>query len=334
MEIHMMQHGIYPRSRGLARAISRYMSGKLSRESLEEVYTIYTEKFFKQMTRIGCRRFSDGMLRWDDIFNPLISWIEGVEVDGLKRFYDNNYFFRQPVIKSKISYREAIASSLLERSVEIAKKMDVQADRLSLSLPGPFTMVTNSLLNQSEYSIEGFLRDYVEKVLVTEIDRSLRMGVTNIDLHEPSLVVYNISLKEIEDIYRGLSERFPKARLWIITYFGYKKETIYTLAKLAGRSGNIFYTADLTEIASPPWDQISDIASMGGLALSIVNTRTTKIEDQRNLVDKILKAIGRRGRAELYLTHNASLEFLPEVVAVKKLKLLRRIVSSIRKRLG
>ncbi len=333
MEIYLMQHGVYPRPRGLARAISRYMSGKLSRESLDRIYARYTEKFFKHMLNLGYDRFSDGMLRWDDIFNPMISGIEGVEINGLRRFYDNNYFFRQPIIKNKINYREAIASTLLEKNIEIAKKMGITSDRVALSLPGPFTMATNSLLDQNIYSIEEFMRDYVEKVIFLEVEESLKIGVKNIDLHEPSLVVYEAPLNHIENIYRELSERFPNSRFWIITYFGYRWEVLHTLARLASRNGNIFFTADITEVPSPSWDRIFDLASMGGLALAVVNTRTTKMENYKDLVYRILEIARRKDGGELYITHNTSLEFLPEIIAVRKLRLLRRIAKGVREKL-
>jgi 5-methyltetrahydropteroyltriglutamate--homocysteine methyltransferase len=333
MEVYLMQHGIYPRPRGLAKAISRYISGKLSREDLDKIYARYTEKFFKYMLNLGYNRFSDGMLRWDDIFNPMISGIEGVEINGLRRFYDNNYFFRQPIIKNKINYREAIASILLEKSIEIAKKMGITSDRVALSLPGPFTMATNSLLDQNIYSIEELMRDYVEKVIFLEVEKSLKIGVKNIDLHEPSLVVYEAPLNYIENIYRELSERFPNSRFWIIMYFGYKWEVLQTFARLASKNGNIFCTVDVTEVSPPPWDQIIDLVSMGDLALAVVNARTTKMENYKDLVYRILEIARRRDSGELYITHNTSLEFLPEVVAMKKLRLLRRIAKSVREKL-
>lgn len=333
MEVYLMQHGLYPRPRGLARAISRYMSGKLSKDDLDKIYARYTERFFKYMLNLGYHRFSDGMLRWDDIFNPMISGIDGIEINGLKRFYDNNYFFRQPVIKNKISYREAVASAILEKSIEIAKKIDIPINRIALSLPGPFTMVTNSLLDQSIYSVEEFMKDYIEKVVFLEVERSLRIGVKNIDLHEPSLVVYESPLGYIENIYRELLERFPNSRFWVITYFGYRWEVLQIFARLASRYDNMFYTVDVAE-TPPPWDKISDLASLGSLVLAIVNARTTRMENYKDLVHRILEIARKRDGGELYITHNTSLEFLPEIIAVKKLRLLRRIAKNVREKLN
>lgn len=335
MGVYIMQHGLYPRPLGLAKAISRHMSGKLSEGELEEVYARYTKRFFKQVSSIGCRRFSDGMFRWDDIFNPLISGIEGVEVNGLKRFYDNNYFFRQPVIKSRIGYREPIASKLLEKSLPAAREVGIDSSSVSLTLPGPLTMATNSLIVHSSYTIEGFMRDYAEKVLSLEIEGGLKIGVVNIDLHEPSLVVHGSQLEQAGRIYRELAETFPKARIWIITYFGYTREPLKVLSSIAGEKGNVMYSVDLAEAPPSAWEHLEDLIVMGNTALAIVNSRTTKMEEYRELTARLLRTARRAStRGDIYITHNASLEFLPEVVAIRKLKVLRRVAARSNKELG
>ncbi len=55
---------------------------------------------------------TDGLYRWDDIFNPFIRFIEGVEVNGLFKFYENNFFYRSPVVRgsfpcARIPFRSA-----------------------------------------------------------------------------------------------------------------------------------------------------------------------------------------------------------------------------------
>jgi len=335
MGIQVMEHGLYPRPLGLARAISRHISGKLSGEGLDEAYARYTRRFFKHVKSVGCARFSDGMLRWDDIFNPLISWIDGVEVDGLKRFYDNNYFFRQPIVRERIGYRDPIASKLLERSILVARDMGIDSRAVSLTLPGPLTMATNSLLSHGSYTVESFMRDYAEKVVSIEIEWSLKMGIVNIDLHEPSLVVYGTHLEHVERIYRELAEAFPKSRIWIITYFGYMRDPLKVLRTLASKVGNIMYTIDLAEASPRDWERLEDVIAVGNTALAIVNARTTKMEEYGELSNRILGIVRKAGSwGDMYITHNTSLEFLPEVIALKKLKILRRVAARSGKELG
>ncbi len=326
-----MQHGIYPRPMGLARAISRFSSGKISQEVLERIYARYTERFFRFLKDLGYDRFSDGMLRWDDIFNPLIHGIGGVVINGLKRFYDNNYFFRQPIVRERISYEEPRASIMLEKSLSIARSIGIEPHRVSLSLPGPYTMATNSIFETTDYSLEGFMRDYSSKVLYREIESSLKSGVVNIDLHEPSIaVMVGSDLDIVGRIYEEISRSFSKARIWVIMYFGYNREGVKTFKKISEKLGNIGYVIDMIEAPESVWGELREMLGSGNIGIAIINSRNTKMERYRDIAARLSRVLGGY-EGELYLTHNASLEFLPEKIALRKLRRLRRIVSQINK---
>lgn len=333
MRILLMQHGIYPRPMGLARAISRFSSGKMAQEDLEKIYDRYAERFFKLLKGLGYDRFSDGMLRWDDIFNPLISGIGGVVVNGLKRFYDNNYFFRQPIVRGRIFYEEPKVSKILERSVFIARRLDIEPQRISLSLPGPYTMAMNTLLETTEYSVESFMRDYAEKVIYKEIENSLKSGIVNVDLHEPSIAVGGIGdMVSVKRIYEEMARSFPKARIYVIMYFGYNREGIRMLREAATRLGNITYVIDMVEAPEDAWRELKEMLTPSGTGVAIINSRTTKMERYRDVAVK-LSSVLRGYDGDLYLTHNASLEFLPEKIAVRKLRRLRRFASLISRKI-
>ncbi len=333
MAVLSMQHGIYPRPMGLARAISRFGSGKISKEDLEKTYERYVERFFKLLKDLGYDRFSDGMLRWDDIFNPLISEIGGIVVDGLRRFYDNNYFFRQPIVRGKISYEEPKISKILMKSLSIAKGLGIEPHRISLSLPGPYTMATNAILETSDYDIKSLMRDYAEKVIYREAEDSLKSGIVNIDLHEPSIAVMgSAGLDIVKEVYENMARNFPKARIWVIMYFGYNREGIKMLREASIKLGNIGYVIDMIEAPENVWEELDKLLSPSSAGIAIINSRTTKMERYRDVAPKILRMLGKYD-GDLYLTHNASLEFLPEKIAVRKLRILRRFVVLINRKI-
>lgn len=335
MGVYTMNHGIYPRPRGLAKAISRYGSGKISLEDLDRIYDKYTARFLKLVEGLGYDRYSDGMLRWDDIFNPLISGIEGVRVNGLRRFYDNNYFFRQAIIVDRISYRSPIAARILEKSVKIAREIGASIEKLSLTLPGPYTMAMNSIIEARSYNMDDFMVDYTEKVIYREALEAMKLGVVNIDLHEPSLAVSrNPPLEVLEKIYLDLAKRLRGAIIWIITYFDYRGDAASMLARISRNVGNLAFVIDLVEAGEKAWSDIADHVRGTRIGLAIINSRTTKMESYRDAAEKVLGLIEMsKGYGDVYLTHNASIEFLPERVAVRKLRLLRRIALRVRERI-
>lgn len=61
--------GSFPRPLGLAKLVSKFNSGMITREKLEEGYELYTKKLFKLLTSLHIKYITDGMFRWDDIFN-------------------------------------------------------------------------------------------------------------------------------------------------------------------------------------------------------------------------------------------------------------------------
>lgn len=335
MGIYIMNHGIYPRSQGLAKAISRYGSGKISLEDLDRIYDKYTARFLKLVEGLGYDRYSDGMLRWDDIFNPLISGIEGVRVNGLRRFYDNNYFFRQPIVVNKISYGSPIAAGILGKSAKIAREIGTSIERLSLTLPGPYTMAMNSIIEARSYNIDDFMVDYADKVIYREALEAMKLGVVNIDLHEPSLAISrNPPLEVLEKIYLDLARRLRGAIIWVITYFGYNGDAASMLARISRNAGNLAFMIDLVDAGEKVWSDIADHVRGTRIGLAIVDSRTTKLESYRDAAENVLRLIKMsRDYGDVYLTHNASMEFLPERVAVRKLRLLRRIALRVRERI-
>lgn len=43
----------------------------------------------------------DGFYCWDDIFNFFICFIEGIEVNGFFKFYENNFFYCLLIVRGE-----------------------------------------------------------------------------------------------------------------------------------------------------------------------------------------------------------------------------------------
>ncbi|WP_367884369.1 hypothetical protein [Thermococcus sp. JCM 11816] len=94
--------GSLPRPVSLAKKIEQYSIGRLGgEEDLEKAYLEHTRRAFIKLREAGIRVITDGLYRWDDIFNPpFIRFIEGgIEVNGLFKFYENNFFYRSPIVR-------------------------------------------------------------------------------------------------------------------------------------------------------------------------------------------------------------------------------------------
>ena len=86
----------------------------------------------------GVDLVTDGQVRWDDPLTRFAEGLENVAVSGLLRYFDNNTYFRQPVVKGPI---ERTGPVLVE---EFRFAASVSPVPVKAVLPGPYTFVALS----------------------------------------------------------------------------------------------------------------------------------------------------------------------------------------------
>ncbi|HZC31090.1 MAG TPA: hypothetical protein VE261_06185, partial [Gaiellaceae bacterium] len=87
----------------LRRALHRLDRGELGAEALDDVYEAETRRAIGELEAAGVDVINDGQIRWDDLFAVFARAWGGVSRGPLERFYDNNTYFRQPVIEGPIT---------------------------------------------------------------------------------------------------------------------------------------------------------------------------------------------------------------------------------------
>ena len=100
--------GAYPKigegldGQELRRALHRRDRGEISDADLDKVYDEVTRSTIGEIEAAGVDVVNDGQIRWDDLLAPFARTWSGVEPGPLERFYDNNTYYRQPVITGPI----------------------------------------------------------------------------------------------------------------------------------------------------------------------------------------------------------------------------------------
>lgn len=299
--------GSLPRPVSLSKKLEQYYLGRLSEEKLEEAYREHTRRAFENLRRAGIRVITDGLYRWDDIFNPLIRFIDGVEVNGLFKFYENNFFYRSPVVKGELSLGENPIPEWLNVALEIKEEVYPGAV-LKAVLPGPVTLAYHSI-NEAYESLDELAEAYAG--VLAELMKELPVEL--VELQEPALAAeLSRATREKSDSVsaetaKALIERLEKVKaLWVVTYFGTPRVF----------PEGVILNFDLVEGTLPE-------NYRGDLGVGIVNARETKMERRDRLVDKLKPLLRKHGK--LYVTPNTLLDFLPESVAWRKLKLLGKL---------
>ncbi|ACV48774.1 MULTISPECIES: hypothetical protein [Halomicrobium] len=128
-------------------------------------------------TDAGLDRVSEGQLRWDDMIAHPLAVADSVETRGIVRYYDNNNFYREPVVTGD-----------LEASGDVAGELDAAAAHvdsgLQAVLPGPYSLA--DLATDEHYGDEAAFLDAVADFLAAEADQF--PDVETLFLLEPSLV--------------------------------------------------------------------------------------------------------------------------------------------------
>jgi len=308
----------------LRNALNQFEQNKISEEKLEEVYKATIIRVLKEQEDAGIDIITDGQIRWDDLLTPLARNIEGCEINGLLRFFDNNFYYRKPVIKSKMVFKDF---STLEdykfARANTAATPGVAPKSLKVVLPGCLTFWGLSL-NEYYKDLMSFGMDY-SQILKKEIQRLDQEKVDYIQLDEPSLcfVPQEISLlkESLRTIFSGI-----KAKTILFLYFGSIKNLVPELFDLPVDIIGI-------DLVSKP-ENLSFILEADlkkELILGCLDARNTKMEDEKEILKLIEKVSMKIPPEKLYISPSCGLEFLPHENALRKLELLSSIAYKFNK---
>ena len=90
------QPGIYPRSEEVVSATRGVERGRTSAEEVAAAFRDELADLVAAQRQAHLDLYSDGLLRWQDVFRPLVELSPGMDARTLVRRFDNNGFFRAP----------------------------------------------------------------------------------------------------------------------------------------------------------------------------------------------------------------------------------------------
>jgi 5-methyltetrahydropteroyltriglutamate--homocysteine methyltransferase len=127
-----------PTAPNLRSALNRRDAGKISDEELESVYRQTIARVIREQEEAGLDEISDGLIRWDDLCDPFARHWSGMSRGGLLRFFDNNTYYRQPIISGPVNHTPATVEDMV-----VARNYAHKP--IKAVLPGPFTLAALSI---------------------------------------------------------------------------------------------------------------------------------------------------------------------------------------------
>jgi len=297
--------GIHPRSEILVEATRRYDRDSISEEELKGVLREDILRLVQLQQEAEFTCITDGLLDWQDLFRPIISRTQGIHEGPLTRWYDNNNFYRKPVILGKMIWRPERDHPLIHAS--LLPKMK----RWKAILPGPYTF--SVLSDNKHYSDKGELLSDYASVLKEEVRRLEGAGVSQIQLSEPSMVTKNPSREWIERTRNAIStiRRGSRIEVMIHTYFGTIEKILPDLLDFdIDIIGIDFYQTEL--------ESITDIDITKTIACGCIDSRNSIVEDRYQIADFVRRVVEKLNPPGICLCPNCDLEFLPRAKADQK----------------
>jgi len=316
--------GAYPKisdeHQDLRRALHKLDRGDLDEAGIAGVLDDTTAWAIGEIEAAGVDVINDGQIRWDDLLAPFARAWRNTERGPLERFYDNNTYFRQPVISGPIETDGQTLVADYKKAKALAKR------ELKAAIAGPLTFATLAAEDKHYKDLEA--RTFaVADALAAELRGLKAAGATLVDVEEPALSAH----PELVDLARAAFERLAKAgvSLALYPYFFPNTNLVQSLANFP--VAQVGLDVRSREHSADAIDRLGALKQI--VVLGVVDARNTRVESAREIGELVDAALKKVGADRLWLSTTTGLEFLPHDVAVKKLNALTdgaRVTGGVR----
>ena len=273
--------------------------GRVGADAVDQAFSDDQAAFVGVQKKAGMDFFSDGLLKWQDIFRPLMGAL-GIKPHTLVRWFDTNTFFREPELVGKVP--------TVKNPEGVVAAASVPRPRVA-TLPSPYMFSRAAHTDQDRNHL---MLELAQRVLRPAIDAAVAGGAEVVHLEDPWLGYFGIKSNDWAPLGEALQvlHRDLKATLAFHVYFGDAGPHITQLLRLpVDAIGVDLIETDVAELGSG-WDK--------GLVAGIINGRSSILESLDNTVE-VARHLAETVRPRtLYLTSNCELGYMPTTVAERK----------------
>jgi 5-methyltetrahydropteroyltriglutamate--homocysteine methyltransferase len=286
MTVEAFAPGMYPRSEALVQATRDLDRGRTTEAEVDAQVVADMEELVGVQQSAGLDLLTDGMLRWQDHFRPLLQAAEGLETGALTRFLDTNTFYRAP---------NATGAPRLDGPLDERFSPAVPGLRVA-TLPSPYALSRGTGVSATAMA-ENVLRP-----ALTGLDAEL------VVLVEPFLAHDDASPGDLREPLEALANGTALALWFPFSDAGRLLEQGAAELPVEGL-GIDFYATHLDAVP----EELDKLLLAG-----VVDTRSSMPEDPAELA-AFAGALAGRGVERIALVPNGDLQYVSEPVAREKL---------------
>jgi 5-methyltetrahydropteroyltriglutamate--homocysteine methyltransferase len=326
MDFVLQNHSSYPRvgdkpgQQRLRRALAARERAEIDAAEFATIERAALDEIVHEQEHAGLDIVTDGQIRWYDPISHVMGAFDGVRINGLLRYFDTNFYFRQPVVQAAVKRRRPIAGEDF-RLATLAARQPVKP-----VLPGPYTLARLSVIESGAYASVTALAHALSESLVAEIEELAGAGAQLIQLEEPAILAHPEDIRLLRQLLEPLWAACGTARLVVATYFG-DAEPLY--AQLNSLPADIL-ALDFTYSPRLP-QTIAAVGASKILALGLVDGRNTRLEHADAIAEQVDTLLHHYALDAVHLLPSCGLEYLPRDRARAKFEVLasaRRLLTS------
>jgi len=270
-------------------------------EEITDAYERAREEVVSLQTDAGLDRISEGQLRWDDMLAHPLAVHDNVETRGIVRYYDNNNFYREPVVTDELTADGDVAAEL-DAAAELVDS------GLQAVLPGPYSLA--DLATDEHYGDDVDFLAAVAEFLAGEAEQF--PDVETLFLLEPSLVENAPGEGEDERASEAIDTVAAAVDADVVahTYWGPIEEKAYAHLMDADVDAIGF---DLIADHDKNVYNVQEYGTKDSVALGVVDGQNTHVEPPETIRDRVdwFEQQTNTAYETVYTTTNTETFYLP-----------------------
>jgi 5-methyltetrahydropteroyltriglutamate--homocysteine methyltransferase len=315
--------GSYPRvgdaagEQKLRRALHTLDRGEITAEELSAVERDVVKDVLAEQAAAGIDIVTDGQIRWHDPVSHLARALEGIEVTGLLRWFDNNFYYRQPVLSGAVSWQRPILLDDLEFASAASERP------LKAVVTGPVTFA--ALSKDSHYDDVRAAALALAEALNRELQSYQDLDLAYVQVDEPSFGA-DTDRGLLRETYAALTQDL-ELPVVVAPFFGDVSRAFSRLYDLPVAGYHLDLRSNRRNASA-----LADGGFPEGRALSVgvLDARNTRLEPAADAAREV-EVLRERlpDSTALFVTSNCGLEFLPRDTARAKLRLLADVRDAL-----
>jgi 5-methyltetrahydropteroyltriglutamate--homocysteine methyltransferase len=307
--------GIFPRSEALIAATRALERGRGDRAALERLFEEETRRLVALQAEYGLDFVTDGQLRWQDLLRPLSDALPGVHAGPVTRWFDNNSFYRRPVIEGPLV---PVGGAVLGQTSLGA--LDGRPWKAILPSPSAFV----ALSEDRRYGGDAALLADAAEVIRAEATGLVAAGCRYVQFSDPVLVArpregaLAPARRALARVTEGLG-----VRTGLHTCFGDAGPLLAELLEFPVDDVGI-------DLFATDADRLAGRAGNKGLLIGALDARNSLLEDAAETAETVRRVADRLHAGSIAVVPNCELEFLPYEVAVAKVRRLGEVKRLVR----